>query len=184
MPPATRAPLDVAVITDAAVRILGEFGLGDLSMRRLARELDVRPSALYWHVASKQELLGLVGDRLIAEVDARCPAVAGTHGHNPAAAGTDPRVVCLALRDVLLGHRDGAEILLLARALHGSRVRPAALGHLPEDVAANLMSFVLGHVQIEQTRAALGAESGVEGDAAGDVPGDFLAGITALLGHD
>ena len=34
------------------------YGIADLTMRRLARELDVTPGALYWHFANKQQLLG------------------------------------------------------------------------------------------------------------------------------
>ena len=33
-------------ITDTALTVLSQFGMGDLSMRRLARELEVQPSAL------------------------------------------------------------------------------------------------------------------------------------------
>ena len=55
------------VITTAA-DLLRRYGLGDLSMRRLARELGVAPGALYWHVANKQELLVEVADVLLAEI--------------------------------------------------------------------------------------------------------------------
>ena len=44
-------------IVERAVLVLDQFGLADLSMRRLAAELGLQPSALYHHVASKQELL-------------------------------------------------------------------------------------------------------------------------------
>ncbi|MDN6510824.1 MAG: TetR/AcrR family transcriptional regulator, partial [Corynebacterium sp.] len=39
----------------AAFDILSEYGLGDLTMRRLAKTLEVAPGALYWHYPSKQE---------------------------------------------------------------------------------------------------------------------------------
>ena len=52
-------------IITTAVDILTRYGLADLSMRRLARELDVQPGALYWHVANKQELLVEVADVLL-----------------------------------------------------------------------------------------------------------------------
>ena len=55
-------------VVAAAVELLRRYGLGDLSMRRLARELGVAPGALYWHVANKQELLVEVADVLLAEV--------------------------------------------------------------------------------------------------------------------
>jgi AcrR family transcriptional regulator len=49
-----------------AAAILDSYGIADLTMRRLARELDVTPGALYWHFANKQELLGAVADRVLA----------------------------------------------------------------------------------------------------------------------
>ena len=44
-------------IVDAAFSVLRDYGLADLSMRRLAKELGVQAGALYWHVPSKQDLL-------------------------------------------------------------------------------------------------------------------------------
>src|SRR5687768_3166484 len=55
-------------VVTTAVGLLRRYGLGDLSMRRLARELGVAPGALYWHVANKQELLVEVADVLLAEI--------------------------------------------------------------------------------------------------------------------
>ena len=49
-----------------AAAILDSYGIADLTMRRLARELDVTPGALYWHFANKQELLGAVADQVLA----------------------------------------------------------------------------------------------------------------------
>ncbi|WP_422752079.1 TetR/AcrR family transcriptional regulator [Micromonospora sp. WMMD708] len=44
----------------AARRILGEEGVGSLSMRRVAKDLDSTPMALYHHVKDKDELLLLL----------------------------------------------------------------------------------------------------------------------------
>ncbi|TAP25216.1 MULTISPECIES: TetR family transcriptional regulator [Micrococcaceae] len=52
-------------VVDTAVTILQQFGLADLSMRRLAKELDVQVGALYWHVKNKQELLAQVAAKLL-----------------------------------------------------------------------------------------------------------------------
>ena len=52
-------------VVDAATAILDSFGIADLTMRRLARELNVSPGALYWHFANKQQLLGAVADRIL-----------------------------------------------------------------------------------------------------------------------
>lgn len=57
-----------AIITNA-LNILHEYGLGDLTIRRLARTLDVAPAALYWHFPNKQTLLGGVADELLSPLD-------------------------------------------------------------------------------------------------------------------
>ncbi|MDY6999879.1 MAG: helix-turn-helix domain-containing protein, partial [Actinomycetota bacterium] len=55
-------------VVHAATTLLDDYGIADLSMRRLARELAVSPGALYWHFANKQELLGAVADRILEPV--------------------------------------------------------------------------------------------------------------------
>ena len=49
--------LERDAIVTAAIALLDEVGLDGLSMRRLAKELDVQAPALYWHFKNKQELL-------------------------------------------------------------------------------------------------------------------------------
>src|SRR6476661_6268423 len=63
-----RVALSREQVVTTAVDLLRRYGLADLSMRRLARELGVAPGALYWHVANKQELLVQVADVLLAEI--------------------------------------------------------------------------------------------------------------------
>ena len=67
-PPAPRPRLTAQDVVDAAVGILQDFGMGDLSMRRVAAVLGVQASALYWHVPDKQSLLARVADRIVAEM--------------------------------------------------------------------------------------------------------------------
>ena len=55
-------------VTRAALSILDELGLPDLTMRRLASTLNVQPSALYWHFANKQSLLAAVSDSILAQL--------------------------------------------------------------------------------------------------------------------
>ncbi|MCR4489795.1 TetR family transcriptional regulator, partial [Micrococcus luteus] len=68
-PPAPRPRLTAQDVVDAAVGILQDFGMGDLSMRRVAAVLGVQASALYWHVPDKQSLLARVADRIVAEAE-------------------------------------------------------------------------------------------------------------------
>ena len=99
-----------AQIVEGAYQALGERGLGGLSMRGLAQDLGVQPGALYYHVASKQELLAAVAARILDEIPA--PA-------------TDPRSAADALRTALLRVRDGAEVVSFVQAFRPEIVVPA-----------------------------------------------------------
>ena len=63
---APRVRLNRHRVLQAAVTLADEIGIGPLSMRRLAQELDVVPMALYKHVANKEELLdGMIDEQLM-----------------------------------------------------------------------------------------------------------------------
>ncbi|MBF9315506.1 TetR family transcriptional regulator [Mycobacteroides chelonae] len=151
------APLNRYDLVRRATAILDDYGIADLTMRRLARELDIAPSALYWHFANKQQLLGAVADHVLAPL-----------------AETDCRDVpweqrieflCAALRDALLSHKDGAELVSASfasgQASHMitvvNRLAEAAvtsgLGAVPAALAArSIVYYVLGYVADEQSR--------------------------------
>ncbi|RJU02313.1 TetR family transcriptional regulator [Arthrobacter frigidicola] len=61
--------LDMASITRAALAVITSKGYDGLTMAALAGTLGVAQSALYNHVASKQDVLLLVEDHLISRVD-------------------------------------------------------------------------------------------------------------------
>jgi AcrR family transcriptional regulator len=69
----TRAPLTRGAIVDAALRVLEREGADGLSMRRVAEELGTGPASLYWHVASKDELINLLVDRVASEIQVPPP---------------------------------------------------------------------------------------------------------------
>src|SRR4029453_5456839 len=56
-------------IVEVAVAVIDAEGLDALSTRRLAHELGGRAPSLYNHFATKEEILGAVGDAIVAEVD-------------------------------------------------------------------------------------------------------------------
>jgi AcrR family transcriptional regulator len=64
-----REPLTRVRILDCALAMIDRDGLENLSMRRLAAELDVSAMSLYNHVPNKDALLEGVKERLLAEVD-------------------------------------------------------------------------------------------------------------------
>lgn len=56
-------------IRDTALEIIDEHGLAALSMRLLADTLSVRPSSLYGHFSTKDDVLDAVANRVISGVD-------------------------------------------------------------------------------------------------------------------
>lgn len=145
-------PIGRDEVVAAALHILDEYGLADLSMRRVADQLDVKAGALYWHVPNKQGLLAAVADRVLGEV--RPP----TGGGREVLVGW-----ARTLRDVLLRHRDSADLVATALAsglgevdpTHGlTGVLEARLGPVQARWAAQaLLHLVLGHVAHEQNLA-------------------------------
>ncbi|MDQ0583048.1 TetR/AcrR family transcriptional regulator [Streptomyces rishiriensis] len=99
-----RAPLDRKRVADTALRLLDEAGLDGLTLRAIARELDVKAPALYWHFKDKQALL----DEMATEMYRRM--VAGT-ALDPADSWQDRlRKANHGLRAALLAYRDGAKV--------------------------------------------------------------------------
>jgi TetR/AcrR family tetracycline transcriptional repressor len=115
-----RRGLNPEVITIAAVALLDEVGLAELSTRRLAAKLGVQSPTLYWHVQNKAELLDLVAEAICAtpvDVDATTP-------------WRDQLVAGLRqFRGLLGAHRDTAALL------RERRPGPARLGHLDATAA-------------------------------------------------
>ncbi len=168
-------------VIDRALAVLDEYGLESLTMRRLAAELGVQPSALYHHVPNKQTLLAAVADEIVRR------------GRRPRRAEAwDRRAVelCAELRDAMLAFRDGAEVVVTAHTFGlgaedpVSRLRQALQeGNLPEellDVATRtLLHLVFGHTTEEQT--ALQATSAGAIDRPPRAAADFERGIELVL---
>ena len=145
--------LDRERITEAAVELLDEVGLAGLSTRRLAAKLGVQSPSLYWHVRNKAALLDLVAEAVCAEafvIDESLP------WQEQLASGLRQ------FRDLLLAHRDVAE-LLRERPPTG----PHRLGHIEttirillaagfdEDEAAGISRLLTAHVlnSVDQPQA-------------------------------
>ncbi len=71
--PLERTPLSRERIVAAALRLIDERGLAQLSMRRLGAELGVEAMSLYKHVANKEALLDGVRELLLAELEETPP---------------------------------------------------------------------------------------------------------------
>lgn len=96
-------PLSRERVLRAAVRVADDGGIDSLTMRRLADELGAEAMSLYYHVASKEDLLDGVVDVIAAEINDAVAAVAApAAGANWKAAA---RRRILAAREVFLRHR-------------------------------------------------------------------------------
>lgn len=168
-----------AIVT-TALGILDDYGLADLSMRRIAGALGTAPAALYWHFANKQSLLA----GLAAEV------LAGLSGPNG-----PPRNSltgwCIDLRDRLLAHRDGAELVSSVLAMRLLEVSPVDLltrslvgWGFPEQqagpAAALVVHFVLGHT-LDRQGYAQSRQLGVAGPPGPDPDEAFTFGVDLLV---
>ncbi len=154
-------------VLSGAIAILDEYGLGDLTMRRLGAALGVQAGALYWHFPNKQSLLAAITDEMLTG------AVDG-----PGATGGVPwddrlRTLARRMRDALLAHRDGAEVAtasyaarLASDAPRNAMAEAFAEGGLPAQEAAMaaraLFSFVLGQTMDEQSRMQMDSHGALD----------------------
>jgi len=168
-------------VVERALVVLDRYGLADLTMRRLATELGVQPSALYHHFPNKQALLAAAADELLRR---------GRRGDRPDA--WDERVVaiCAELREAMLAYRDGAELVATVRSFGLGAATPydelaAALSAggldagLVPTAARTLLHFVFGHAVDEQTHLQAGSAGAI--DDAPREESDFDLGLAIVL---
>lgn len=138
--------LDRETVLDTALRLIDEVGLDGLSLRRLAKELGVQAPALYWHFASKKDLL----DHLVAATNDRIQR--DTTGVPAPGQSWDDWLGegLRAQRRAMLAHRDGARLAAGNRPTPGSWPRIertlsvlVEAGFTPVDAARAVI--VLGH---------------------------------------
>ncbi|WP_017792611.1 TetR/AcrR family transcriptional regulator [Leucobacter salsicius] len=167
-------------VVAAALRVLGAQGLEGCSMRRVAAELGVQPSALYHHVPDKQSLLALMADDIVAGVGARARKRAAESREVPGAAGSRPagtgsavtrpmamgpvgsdsaevnrrvaRCMCEELRSTMLATRDGADVVATAAAFRmgASDLEDELAELVGRDGARTLLIYTFGQAQQTQ----------------------------------
>jgi TetR/AcrR family transcriptional regulator, tetracycline repressor protein len=113
--PAT--PLSRERIVKAALAIVDREGVGALSMRRLGRELDVDPMAVYYHVPNKDALLDAIVEAVMADIDLTVDSPA---------APAEERILCAAraYRDAMLAHANALPIVLSRGPATPGAMRP------------------------------------------------------------
>lgn len=128
-------------IVDGALALLADEGLDGFSLRRLGPRLGVETPAIYWHVRSKSELMGLMAAQLHLRARAAIPE------------GLGWRDWLLALgretRATMLNHRDAARLCIIATPL-GAEVDEVA-----EQLAAPLVRDGLSRQQALSRQASV-----------------------------
>ncbi|MCT2337895.1 TetR/AcrR family transcriptional regulator [Corynebacterium sp. p3-SID1056] len=178
-------------ITAAAFNILGEYGLGDVSMRRVATALGVAPGALYWHIENKQDLIASLAAEIVRPLSTGTDATDATGTANVA-------TLAAALRTQVLSVRDGAEVVLAALSQPDAPVREeliavfvaqvraewgdAASASVARAAAANLVYMTLGAAMVYQAGAQLAALTGEPpAVSAADAAREHAEGVALLL---
>jgi len=116
------------MVTEAGLALLNEVGLEGLTLRLLAKQLQVQAPTLYWHFESKQELLDEMATSVLAS---------GAPRLLPAREFADWGVWATAfgagLRQLLLAYRDGA------RMVAGTRLTNIDYMRVVERIVARLV---------------------------------------------
>ena len=178
-----RRPLTRDAIVDAALVLLDREGIAGLSMRRLAKELDVGAASLYWHVGDKEELLGLLLDRIVGEGKVPDPDPENWREQVKQAARENRRL--------LQSHRDAAQISL-GRIPIGPHSMPvlernlallAAAGLPPRVVAlaADMFALFVGGFAFEESMGHEGDPKAF-GEYLASLPPEQFPTLTTLAG--
>jgi len=99
-----RAPLDRTRVAETALALLNDVGLEGLTLRAIAKELDVKAPALYWHFKDKQALLDEMATVMFRRMESGTVPDPGDTWQDRI------RGACVSLRAALLSYRDGAKV--------------------------------------------------------------------------
>jgi TetR/AcrR family tetracycline transcriptional repressor len=98
------------IIVRSGLAVLHEIGLEQLTLRRLAGELNIQAPTLYWHFNSKEDLINAMATLILAEgAPQLIPA------KKSASWETWVNTFGQGLRKVLLQYRDGARVVAGSR---------------------------------------------------------------------
>ncbi|MFC7546596.1 TetR/AcrR family transcriptional regulator C-terminal domain-containing protein [Plantactinospora sp. GCM10030261] len=156
------APLTRERIVEAAVALLDDHGADGLTMRNLAQRLTVTPTALYWHVRTRDDVLDLAVDEIFGEV--RLPAADGDWRD-------DVRTLARRWRATMLRHpwapglvgrpMLGPNVLTRTEFLQAALVRGGFTGAHLAVVTRLVANYVIGAALTEATwRQASGPQAG------------------------
>jgi TetR/AcrR family transcriptional regulator, tetracycline repressor protein len=100
------------MIVQAALALLNQIGLEQLTLRRLAKELKIQAPTLYWHFKSKEDLMDAMATLVLAKGAASLMPVNRASDWK-----TWVNAFGLGLRQTLLQYRDGARMVAGSRLI-------------------------------------------------------------------
>lgn len=168
-------------IVGAAIEILDTYGLADMTMRRLAKHLEVVPGALYWHIPNKQSLIEAIALEILQ------PVWQAIDVDKPSATA-----LCETLRAAMMAHRDGAEVVGAALPVGDitARITAGLIDALEREnmsaertllVATTLINFTLGATSQEQSRHQLQVALDRQAEQKPDDENLFREGLALVL---
>lgn len=177
-----RAGLDRDEVVDAAVALVEAGGAEALSMRKLAADLGVTTTTIYWHAGNRDELILAVVAR-VAEQTGPTAAAGETTADRIVDLAEQLWAASLAHRNVAaLAHQAGATALLGHRyeeAMARELAAAGVTGEAARDVVRAVMMCLAGFLVVGMRRAepagrpeALWIDDDVE-----DLPADTLAAL-------
>jgi AcrR family transcriptional regulator len=147
-----QTPLTRERIVAAAVVLLDEHGVDGLTMRRLAESLGVTPTALYWHVKTKEDVVDLAVDHIFGEVP--LPATDGEWRDDVRALAGEWRAAMLRhpWAPALIGRPMlGPNVLARTEFLQSAMVRGGLRDRALATVTHLLANYVIGAALTEAT---------------------------------
>ena len=155
-------PLTRELVVDAALRLVEEQGVAALSMRRLAAELGVAATAIYWHVGNRHALLDELVDRIVSDIGAVRPS-GSTPQSRVASIARSLRRKLLARPDLVgLAHERGRTSAMFHPAEAALARELTAAGRRGEEAALAVKAIeflVIGSVILQRAVARGPAQS-------------------------
>ena len=146
MPPRPSEPVSHERIVAAARQLIETGGVEALSMRKLAADVGVAPTAIYWHVGSRDDLLNAVLDAMVADL----PPIAARGATPVARLASVARSIRDQVRSTtptqqLAGQLDrGAEVSFPAQVALAREMQAAGLSGAAAAQAVRAVLFLVG----------------------------------------
>jgi AcrR family transcriptional regulator len=170
-------------IVKAAIDLLDDEGLEGLNMRALGKRLGTAPTAVYWHVGSKRELVTLAGDQVWAEI--ALPSLSDTDWRTGAASMATDFHAMLARHPWLVQAFGSYVVYGPGKSRHDdhSFAIYEAAGFTGADVeraATTVLTFVLGSALGPAAEASLRREIARDGRDSDELMHDSVAKATEI----